>query len=482
MRIFRFLSLLAMIAIVASVLMVRPTQAQTLDTGYASAIRIQNLGTAAAKCTMTAYNEDGSASSFSSVSLPDIAINSAGYVYTPAKSTDGTAGGYANKEFPSGSFAVTLSCDQSVSAVVNFSNHSAKNFTNSKGDAFVGVSQTDAASILYVPAAYKNYYTFYTAIRIQNPTSASQDVKIEYFKAGSTTAADSKTVTVNANGSTTVDQKDATLDKDTPYSAKITGSGNLAVISMIYGGPSQYELYALSSFKGGSTNAIKAPVIMKNYYGYDTATVIQNAGTAETDVDVTYSSGKTLKYSVDGVAGKKLAAGASWTVVDYQVKDLPSGDKGLISSSIKSSDGQPLIVVVNESKGGETGNNTTARATAFEGSDTGSKKLISPTVMKGYYGYNTSITCVPTSGSTVTTGKITYVGADLSGAAVNKTDDIPAGGAIYVPSSTNVPAGFIGAATITADNEILCVINSDQDGDVTGKAVDYLDAFNAIKN
>jgi len=476
MRILRNLVFLALVLILTSAVLINPGSsfAQQIGTGYVSAIRVQNLSsTTAAKCTIHAYDETSGTEKLNTA-LSDISPSAAGYVYTPATKGDTANGGLPSDTFPTGSFAVSIECDQDVSAVVTYSSD-----TQKMGDAFVGVKQTDLAKVLYISNAYNNYYGYYTSIRIQNPTTASQTVKVEYFGAGSSTAVASENITIPANGAKTVDQKGNTnLTANTFYSAKVTGTDNLAVLGLIYGGPSNIELYTLPAFKSGTTTAINAPVIMADYYGYTTATVIQNAGTAATDVKITYSDGTVRQYTKDNNGagkgdGSKLAAGAAWAYTDYQ--DTALKQNTLYGSKIESVDGQPLIVTVNESKNGSI---KVARAAAFPGSDVGAKTAIAPTVMRNYYNYNTSITCVGVGTSGITNGKIRYVGTNLDNTKVDTTQTVGTDGIIYTPNVSALKDGFIGAATITADNDFVCVVNSDQDANTS--AYDYLGAFNGI--
>lgn len=72
------LSLMALIALIASVVTLSPspTHAQGIGTGYAAIIRIQNLGTQVANCTLTAYKEDGTASASQTVTIEYYAAGS----------------------------------------------------------------------------------------------------------------------------------------------------------------------------------------------------------------------------------------------------------------------------------------------------------------------------------------------------------------------------------------------------------------------
>jgi hypothetical protein len=441
-------------AALASILAVPAAAAPTAQTGvpggpFASAFRVQNLGGAAAACSYVIYNDNGTTAF--NTNLPSINPNDSAYVHTPAVSG-----------FPTGTFAGVVSCNQPVAAVVNFSDPS-------KGDSYVGSS--NPAATLFVPSAYRNYYNYYTSIRLQNTSSSAQNVTIEYYAPGATAAAATRTINLAGNGAATVDQLAEPVDKlrqNVSYSARITGSAPLAATVSIFGGSGTSvakELYSYSAFAGGSTSPIYAPVVMRNYYGYNTSTTIQNVGSAEANVRLTYSNGKVRN-------DLKIPANSSLVVYDFQDESLQRNV--LYGSKIESTNGQPLIVIVNESTP------TTSRASTYEGIAAGGRTLVAPIVMKRYYEYNSSVTC-QNIGDVPTNVRVSYSGTNIANKTVLTNLGPGQSDLILQPADAQLADRYIGSATITADQDIVCVVNQDKtEGTPARQVMDQLYAYNAV--
>jgi hypothetical protein len=413
---------------------------------FATSFSVQNLGPTSASCSYVVYNDAGSPA-FSSP-LPAIAPGDSRQIYTP------TVTG-----FPSGTFAGVVSCDQPVATVVNFSDPN-------KGDTYVGT--TNPANTMYVPTTYKDYYDYFTTFRIQNASTSPQNVTVQYFAPGATSPTASSQVNLGPSGSATVDQSAVTqLLPNVSYSAKVIGSNPLAVTVSIYGQagtPVASQLYAFSSFASGATT-VYAPSIMRNYYGYNTATTIQNIGASAANVRLTYSNG-TVRTNAT------LLPNSSWVVLDFNESTLAANV--LYASKIESLNSQPLIVTVNESTP------STNRASTYEGLSVGGKTLVAPIVYKRFYKYNSSLTC-QNVGTAATNVRISYSGTAISNKTVLTNLGPGKSGLIYQPAEPGLANGYSGSATITADQNIVCVTNQDQnEAPESTLSKDLLFAYDAI--
>ncbi len=150
----------------ASVSHAAPTAAGVPGGPFATAFRVQNLESTAATCSYQMF-ADGGGSPVFATNLPAIAPNDSAYVYTPAV-----------ENFPSGTFNGVISCDKQVAAVVNFSDPD-------KGDVYVG--STNPSPTVFIPSAYRNYFNYFTTIRIQNTSATAQNIRVDYFAPGSAT-------------------------------------------------------------------------------------------------------------------------------------------------------------------------------------------------------------------------------------------------------------------------------------------------------
>jgi hypothetical protein len=405
---------------------------------FDTAFRVQNLGSAAATCQLVFYDTGGS-EAYSSA-LPSIPVDQSTYVYVPDLAT-----------LADGQYAGVVSCDQEVAAVVNISDPDS-------GASYSGVSEP--AGTLYAPGIYDNYFNYYSDVVVQNASSASNDITLEIFEPGNTTPVYADTKTAPVNGFVAWEQEGLPqLANNQFYSAKISGTGDVAAIVNIYGrGPFDDQLYSYNPFASGSLTAY-APVIMDQFFGYNTALVIQNMGSSDASVTITYSDG-TVKSSTiaPGAADSRYTPGEGLT-------------SPFVGAKVESD--QEIVLLVNES----TDMN---RAASYTGFAEGSTSVQAPIVMRRYFNYNTSVTC-QNIGTSATTMSISYGG--ISGSTTSPSIAVNATALFYQPGDPLLSDGFIGSATITASEDIVCVVNEDMNEEPQASQImDQLYAYNGIGN
>lgn len=414
---------------------------------FSSAFRVQNLSTSTANCVYSFYNAAGAAvytSSSSSINSGDSL-----FVYVPS------VGGLAN-----GEYSGVVSCDQDVAAVVNWSD------ANS-GAAFEGVGSADTATTLYAPGVYDNYYNFYTNVYVQNASSSPVNVTVQIYAPGNAVPVATQTFNSLApNASHLFEQAGlGALANNVPYSAKIVGTGNIAAVINIYGGvgtAADNQLYSYNAFKSGSTKAY-APLIMNNYYGYNTSLAIQNLGGSSTPYTVTYGSGQ--------VQTGNLAANSSVSLYS-PAAGIPSGNgPGLTSATVQAN--QPIVILVNES-------NSYRRAASYAGFAAGNTKSRAPIVLRSYYNFDSSVTC-QNLGNAAATMTIDY--ANTAGNTTSPS--VPPGKTtlFYQPADPNMLSGNVNgitSATITSAQPIACIVNQDTISSLATVIADNLYAYEGI--
>lgn len=437
----RYISAILLIVLLGSVPVIAHASVPAPGGPFNTAFRIQNLGTSDANCVYSFYDSAGQVK-YSSGALSPIPPGDSAYVYVP------TLIGLAD-----GQYAGVVSCDQPVAAVVNFSDPNS-------GASYSGV--TEVGTTLYAPGIYDNYYNYYSDVVVQNASNEAIDITLAIYQPGSTTPVYTDTRTnVPPYGFVTFEQEGlAQLLDNQFYSAKISGTGNIAAVVNIYGkGPYIDQLYSYNPVATGATE-LYAPVIMNRYYGYNTALVIQNMGTSNAEVQITYSNGLTKTTTI-----APGAADSRYTPLE----GLPTGS--LVGAKVESLNGQPLAVLVNES----TGQNRAASYIGFAG---GTTTVRAPIVMRRYYKYNTSVTC-QNVGTEAASMSITYGG--ITG--ITTSPPIPENGIhmFYQPVDTLLANGWIGSATITSSQPIVCIINEDMnEPPERDQTMDQLYAYNGI--
>jgi hypothetical protein len=414
---------------------------------FSSAFRVQNMGTLDAHCSYTLYDSAG-AVAFDTTTTPEtIAPGGSMFVYTPS-----LAG------LNAGVYSAVVSCDQPVAAVSNFS-------TPTSGASHNGIN--NPSNVWYAPGLYNNYFGYYSNVVVQNTTGSPANITLEIFAPGSTVPVATQTTPapVPANASYAFDQTGlAGLNPNVAYSGKITGAGGAAVAPVvnIYGpGTSGQQLYSYNAFTAG-TALTYTPVIMNNYFGYNTALTVQNLGASDAQINVEYGTGLSVPATI---------ASNSSQVFYTPSSGLAPGT--LTGAKITSTNAQPIVALVNES-------NVFNRAASYSSFATGGTEVRAPIVMKRYFDYNTSVTC-QNVGSAATTMTLTYGGV----AGTNTSPSIAQGQShlFYQPADSLIPDGFIGSATITSSGSvpIVCVVNEDQnEGILASTAMDQLYAYDAV--
>lgn len=436
-KIFSIVMVLALTLAITSVAM---AQVPAPGGPFNSAFRVQNLEATNAQCSYSFYNAGGTAAFTSGTET--VAPGDSLYVYVP-----GVSG------LASGSYSAVVSCDRKVAAVTNFS------------DADSGASHegiTEPAMTWYAPGIYNNFYNYYSDIVVQNASSGTVNITVEIFAPGNSTPVATQSATaVQPNASVSFNQEGlAGLVANQFYSAKISGTGNIAPIVNIYGkGTVDNQLYSYNAFKSGSLKAY-APIIMNKYYTYDTSLVIQNIGSATATVKVTYTNGTTSTESI--------APGAAVSL--YTPNILPAGNI-LYGATIESD--QEIVVLVNQS-------NNKNRAASYTGFSEGSSEMRAPIVMKNYYTYDSSMVCQNIGGAAATMS-IAYAG--VTGTTTSPSIAPGQVHQFYQPTDpllATKTVNWISSATVTSAGTIICVVNQDNVPALASSVWDQLYSYEGI--
>ncbi len=414
--------------------------------GFSTAFRVQNLDPSqSGTCYVSFLDATGTESPASFSNTTPIAPGDSLYVFTPT-----TSGLVA------GQYSGVVSCDVSVAAVVNFSD-------KDSGASHNGTASTDLATVWYAPSIYNNYFSYYTNVIAQNATSSPINITLDIFAPGNTTPVSTATRTnVPAGASVSFDQSTNTsLTANVAYSAKLTGTGNVAAVVNIYGlGGANNQLYSYNLFSAGSNQAF-VPVIMNNYFGFNTALTVQNIGNAPTTVTVTYGTGATENATI--------AAGSSKVFLNFGASaKIPSGT--ITGARVTTSNaGDKIVATVNESQTGSV------YAASYSGAASGSTTVNAPIVMRSYFGFHSSVTCQNISGSNQ---NITINYSNGTSQTINNVAN--GNSAVFLQEfNTSLPSGFIGSAKMTSGGAMVCVINQSPK---SAPGQDQLYAYDGIRN
>jgi len=290
--------------------------------------------------------------------------------------------------------------------------------------------------------------TWTTGIQVQNLAGTQAAITLTFYDSTSGNQAGTTSDTVAASGSKTY----------FPIQGVSAGFNGSAVISADQPISAIMNLLGNGGAYGGSANGIAAgsqtvglPLIMRGNSGFDTWFNVQNAGTADATITISYKPGTS------GTATTQTATikpGAAKTFDQSTLAAL--GTKFVGSASITSN--QPVVAVVNQ-----VGKASSKTLLTYGGFGAGSAEVILPLVMANNSGFFTGIG-IQNIGATPAAVTIDY-GPNTGGAfnPANETITLAAGG-----SATFIQQGgqwgtnrYVGGAKITAPAgaQLVAVLN-----------------------
>jgi hypothetical protein len=144
-----------------------------------------------------------------------------------------------------------------------------------------------------------------------------------------------------------------------------------------------------------------------------------------------------------------VAAGASALVYLPAVPDLAVGDYAVAVAST-----QPVTATFSSA---DAGSNATTGYSALGINGTG-LVLRFPQAMKAYHGFRSELVLQNTA---TTPASVTVAYASSAGAVASETRTIPGGASVTLDQAQNtqLPAGFVGSATVTSDKPLAGVVN-----------------------
>jgi hypothetical protein len=287
--------------------------------GWNSLISVQNTGTGPADVTVSFTCENGTTAQMSKNSL---AKGAAVHFDLETSAPSGLPAGGCG-----GSAVVT-----SNQPVVVVDNQSASSGATQSFNTF-----DQGANTVYVPGLYHDFYTWTSSLSIVKIGGGNSDVVVSYSDGGSSTCAltDAKPnclLVMNTAHPTTGE-----------FAATIVATGQPVVATANAANPSN-QAQTYGGFASGS-DTVGLPVVMKQYFGWDTAFTCQNIGTVSTSLNVSYQD-----YAGNAYNTATLTPGASIVVVQPNEPFLPNGYVGAATVKANTS-GAEIACIVNQTHG-----------------------------------------------------------------------------------------------------------------------------------
>ena len=310
-------------------------------------------------------------------------------------------------------------------------------------DDYLGVSQP--ITQVYVPLVEKNNYGLYSEIYLQNPWPTVTDVTIQYtVSPGKPGTSCSETYTnVPARGLKIVPLSNVSCVGSTFVGSLYitnTAKNQLAVATNLH--KSDQSSLQESSYTGGVTNTVYAPLIQNNNYNWISGMAIQNASEGTRYLSAVYynwGDGSQCRGDVYFDTGAHVS----------QIALTPFVGCTRVASGVFSSGGvTPVSVIVNQILPNSPSSTTYAAVT------TPSKIVVIPWWRNGFQGWYSGLVVQNVNNQLVNVTLTFYdSGGNQSGTPVN-TQIQPH--AIYVTNYTGVTDG---AVIVTADQLVAVAVN-----------------------
>jgi len=364
-------------------------------------------------------------------------------------------------DLPDGQYSVLISSTQKIVAIANLVGEGTTNFNGSYSGFESG------ATPFYLPSVVYNYYGWYSLISVQNVGSTSTDIDVTITCSNGSVGTLSAT-NVPASSSVHFDLENVvptgfTASTSCNGSAVITSSGAPIIAVDNQTVPTAGNTQSYSGSASGASS-LYVPALYKSYYGWNASLNIRKLAAGSTTVTVTYSDSGVSTCDLTDVTPSCL----------LYIPTEHSGN-GYFGATITTSPSMDVLAVVNAANGAQ------AQTYNAINSANATNAVSIPSVMKSYYGWNTSFTC-QNVGSLPTTLHIEYNG--YTGNAYD-TISLSEGDTLEIVQNTEtfLPLGYQGGLNVTANDVsalVSCIVNFNNATQMYSTAGDWSMSVNAF--
>ena len=403
--------------------------------GKITDIRLVNLADEGGQVALVFYNTDGSVAGNLGSPLEPNQPASWNQAYYPSELVNGWNG------------SVVVYSSQPIASIIN-------EYTDPSMEAasYVGRSEDDAGTELYLPSILKDAWTWTTFFAVQNAGSVPTTITVQFLDMAGALVDEDTYTDVEPGASVYADQgADAELGSFFAGSAKITSDPE-PVAAVVNEVSTFYDTMAYEGFNGGSTS-VYMPSILKTYYCWSSDIRLMNIGTSSTSATLEFRDlGGNLTYSTTVV----LDPDEPWATNQHSDANLPDAWAGSVRITTESPP-QPIVAIVNEVAQDATC--ASGRAMAYSGFAEGELEYALPSILKYAWGWFTDIRLMNTTSSSVSVTRTYY---DMDGSIVwSDTQPIPAYGVGAFNQSQEPALGgfFAGSVRLDATGDVGVIVN-----------------------
>lgn len=321
------------------------------------------------------------------------------------------------------------------------------------------------SAFVLVPAYAQGSWT--TGIDVQNLTSTSGSVVVEFFQSDGTSAGTLSNSISGFGGLNFYLPNEASLASG-EYSAVVSSDVQVAAATSLQ----NYDLGGADIYLGtdAPVNFLTFPLVYRNHTSgnWNSSLIVQNTSASAQTVTLNlYTAGESAP---DVTKTQSIPGNASFTFDISDTEYAAFGPFG--SATVEAVD--PLAGVAMSIRNPGTGTTSVIETSyrAFGDSQKG-LNVVTPLVYKNFNAWTTGINVVNT-GTTETTVTVTYKNANPSITGGPWTDSITLAGnemgVFYTPANaTGLPNGFYGSAELSSDTNDIFVVVASQRNRTTGQ-------------
>jgi hypothetical protein len=421
MKAFRFLLIFSFLIAAVGF---NPTPALAGAFTYTSGIQVQNLEGTQAEVAITFYNPDGSVEA----TVPDTIPANGSKTFFPLPSV---AEGFSG--------SAVISSNTQVAAITNI-------LGNDGAAAAAYIAASAGYNTILLPLLMKGNSGINTWFNVQNTGNGAANVTVTY----------SSGVVASANipvGSAHTFDQATEAHTQKVFSAIVTSDQPIAAAVIQ---EDSKIMFAYSGFGSGSSSPV-LPLINANNAGNVTGVQIQNAGTVDTTVTLSYTpavfgTACTESQMIPAGQDKTFTLGVfAGSPPPGTTSNCVAGQRFVGSAKVTGNTAnQDLTVIVNQLLPGINGE----AYNAFIAADATSK-VVMPLIMDRNSGWFTGFNVMNVGDS------ITTVTCNFTGTTYTVSDTLQPGEALNDLQNNKIAPGYIGSGTCTASagGKIVAVVN-----------------------